>query len=120
MGALETMRDTRSPVGIRMLNVLLGAWLFASAFLLPHHDNEAFNDWVCGLAVAASALCAIWAPPFRWVNAAVAVWLGSSALIFDYAYRMTRLHDLAVAGAMFAIAMLRYHTAPAGQPQVTT
>ncbi len=118
MGALETVRETRSPVRIRGLNVLLGAWLFASAFLWPHHDNEAFNDWVCGLLVTASALCAIWAPPFRWVNAAVAVWLGASVLIFNYASRVTRIHDLVLAGAMFVVAMVRWHTAPAGEPQV--
>ncbi len=117
MGALETVRDTRSSV--RVLNVLLGAWLFASAFLWPHHDNEAFNDWLCGLVVSASALCAIWAPPFRWVNAGVAAWLGfSAAVIFDYASRLTRIHDLAVAGLMFVIAMARWRTAPTAEPQV--
>ncbi len=118
MGALQTVRDTRSPVGIRGLNVLLGAWLFASAFLWPHHDNEAFNEWLCGLFISASALCAFWAPPFRWVNAGIAVWLAASTLILGYASRVTRIHDLVLAGAVFVISMVRWRTAPAGEPQV--
>ncbi len=117
MGAFETVHDVRSPVAIRGLNVLLGAWLFASVFLWHHQDNVGFNDWVVGLVVAASALCAVWAPPFRWVNAGAAVWLGFSAVEFEYHSTVTRLHDLALAGAIFVIALVRLHTAPAGEPQ---
>ncbi len=119
MGALDTMRETRSPVAVRGLNVLLGAWLFVSVFLWPaHQGNVGFNDWICGLVVAASALCAIWAPAFRWVNAGVAVWLGTMALVLDYSSAPARIHDLVVAGAMFVIALVDLRTAPAGEPQV--
>ncbi len=117
MGAFDTIHDVRSPVRIRGVNVLLGVWLFASAFLWPHQDNVAFNDWVVGVVVAASALCAVWAPPFRWVNAGAAVWLGFSALEFVYHSTFTRLHDLVLAVAIFAIALVRLRTAPAGEPQ---
>jgi hypothetical protein len=118
MGALETVRDTRSQVWLRGLNVLLGAWLFVSTFLWKHQGNVGFNNMLCGLAVTASALCAIWAPAFRWVNAGIAVWLGFCALIFDYASPVTRLHDLAVAGAIFAIALVDLPAAPVGELQV--
>jgi hypothetical protein len=118
MGALETMRETRSPVWIRALNVLLGAWLLASVFVWHHQDNVGFNDLMCGLLMAASALVAIWAPPFRWFSAGMAVWVGFSALIFEYQAPLTRLHDLALAGAVFVIALVGADTAPAGEPQV--
>jgi hypothetical protein len=118
MGALETIRDTRSPVAIRAANVLLGAWLFASAFAWHHQDNVGFNDWGCGVLVAASALCAIWAPPLRWVSAGLAVWLGFSALVFGYASAPTRLHDLALAGAILIVSVIRGRSSAAGEEQV--
>jgi hypothetical protein len=119
-GALATTRDVRSPVWIRALNVLLGAWLFASAFVWQHQGNVAFNNLVCGLVVAASALCAIWAPPFRWVNVGIAAWLVYCAAFFDYGSELTRLHDLALAGAIFVVAMARPHTGPVSELQVST
>jgi len=101
--ARDTLRSTGGPVGPRALNVLLGAWLFASAFLWPHQDNVRYNDWVCGLFVAAAALSAVWAPAFRFVSAGTATWLGFSALILGYRGAATRLHDLALAGAIFVV-----------------
>lgn len=118
-GAFETIHDLRSPAWLRGLNVLLGAWLFASAFVWHHQDNVAFNDWVCGLVVAASALSALWAPPFRWVSAGMAAWLAFSAVVFEYHSTITRLHDLALAGAIFVIALVRWRTVPAGEPQAS-
>ncbi len=114
---MAQLGETRSPPWIRGLNVLLGAWLFASAFLWPHQDNVAFNDWVCGFLVAASALCAFWAPPFRWVNVGMAVWLGWCAADLEYHSTLTRLHDLALAGAILVGALARRRTRPAGEPQ---
>lgn len=101
------IRRVRSSVPVRSVNVLLGAWLFASAFLWPHQDNVRFNDWACGLLVAASALSAIWAPALRWASAGLAAWLGFGALFFEYRSDATRLHDLAVAGLVFAVSLVR-------------
>jgi len=119
VGALETIRYTRSPAGLRAANVLLGAWLFASAFLWQHQDNVAFNDWVCGLIIAASALSAIWVPPFRWVSTGLAVWVGFCAVTFVYHSEPTRVHDLALAAAVALVSFARGRAptaAPEGQP----
>lgn len=109
------IRRVRSSVPVRSVNVLLGAWLFASAFLWPHQDNARFNDWVCGMLVAASALSAIWAPALRWTSTGLAVWLGFGALFFDYSSQATRLHDLAIAGIVFAVSLVRAEL-PRAQP----
>jgi len=104
--ARDTLRTTGGPVGPRALNVLLGVWLFASAFLWRHPDNVGYNDWVCGLLVAAAALSAVWAPGYRFVSAGIAVWLSFSTLLFGYQSFVARLHDLALAGAIFVVSLV--------------
>ena len=101
MRAIETTRDARSPVLARGAGVALGVWLFASAFLWPHQGNVRYDDWLCGLFAAASALVAMWAPAFREVPAFIAVWLAAAvAGVLRYRSPATGLHDLVLAGAM--------------------
>ena len=54
-----TIRFTGRPLLPRAANVVLGAWLLASAFVLPHGDDAAFNAVLCGLLVSATALQAV-------------------------------------------------------------
>jgi hypothetical protein len=59
----------------RNANIVLGAWLFGSAFVWPHPGASFTNTWVVGVLILGFALGALAAPALRWANAALAVWL---------------------------------------------
>ncbi len=65
---------------IASLNLLAGAWLFVSHWVLSYSASDpAWNDTVFGILVAAAALVRISRRPdtrwLSWLNAAVGVWL---------------------------------------------
>ena len=90
----------------RVVNVVLGAWLFASAFLWPHLGSDGFNTWVTALAVLTCAVMAFWAPAFRWGSAFAAVWLAVMAVTLGHATAFTLWHNLAVALAVLAASLV--------------
>lgn len=64
---------------LRLLNAALGLWVVVSSmFLWRAGGASAVNAWVTGLVIVATALIAIRAPAFRFVNAAAGVWLVAS------------------------------------------
>lgn len=63
----------------RWVNIVLGIWLFISAFLWPHSEAQFTNTWIVGAVMAILAFAALRAPQLRFVNAAIAVWLFISA-----------------------------------------
>lgn len=78
----------------------LAAWLFASAFLLPHSDATAWNAMITGVLVAAVALVSFAAPGrpgLRFGNALLAVWLLIAAILMPHVSLGTMLHDILVA-----------------------
>ncbi len=56
-------------------NLLLGIWLQVSIFVWPHTDATRISAWLPGLLVSTIALLAMGAPPMRWLNGFVALWL---------------------------------------------
>lgn len=106
MGAFRTLRDVSHPLWPCLVSALLGAWLFASAFLWPHQDNVRYNDWLCGLLTASSALVAVWAPAFRKVATGTALLVVFAVVIFGYRTQATRLHDLVVAALVLVLSMV--------------
>ena len=50
-------------------SLLLGGWLFVSAFLLPHTWDSCAASWIMGSTIAMNAFAAIWAAPARYFNA---------------------------------------------------
>ena len=100
--------EARWAISARAAGVAVGAWLFASAFLWPHQGNVRYDDWLCGLFAAASALAAVWAFAFREVPAFIAVWLAAAvAGVLHYRSPATGLHDLILAGAMLLVSQVR-------------
>ncbi len=111
--AYETIHYTGRPLLPRALNVVLGAWLLASAFVVPHNGNVGFNDLICGLLISTTALQAFWAPALRWANTGLAAWVGFCALVFSYPTPLARLHDLALAGVMLVVSLVPGRLPPA-------
>src|SRR5262249_31763739 len=65
----------------RGLNIVLGIWLFISAFLWPHFEPQFTNTWLLGIICVAAAVVALRVPWFRYVNTALAIWLFISAFV---------------------------------------
>jgi hypothetical protein len=67
-------------MAVRVISVMMGVWLFLSAFLWPHHGAVALTTWIPGLLIAAVALLAVAVPPARFVNVALGLWVLVAAL----------------------------------------
>jgi len=52
----------------RIVNVLIGLWLFASAFILPQGRGQVATTAICGLLVALSAALTSYDHRFRYVT----------------------------------------------------
>jgi hypothetical protein len=52
----------------RYASLLLGVWLFVSAFLWPHSGDAAAASWIMGTSIAMNAFAAIWAASARYFN----------------------------------------------------
>ena len=57
----------------RLANLILGAWLFASAFIWPHTSASRMNTWIVGLAIAVIAAVALRVA--RILNSVLSMWL---------------------------------------------
>lgn len=63
----------------RSLNVILGIWLFISAFVWPHSQEQMTNTWILGVLAVVFAVFSINTPPIRYLNTFLALWLFISA-----------------------------------------
>lgn len=90
----------------RTLNIILGAWLFASAFLWTHTPVDRVSCWAVGLGVIAFAVVAMTIPTARWVNSALAVWLFASAFALPHLHAGTRWNEVIVALFVFFLSIV--------------
>lgn len=68
----------------RYVNIVLGIWLFISAFVW-HHSRPLFMvSWITGIVIALVALTSIGAPRTRFVNLILGIWLIISAFAFPH------------------------------------
>lgn len=79
--ALEALRaKAKAKVGSEVPwapcgNLLIGAWLQSSVFLWPRGHESRLSAWLPGLLISVISLLSLGAPPMRWLNAFVALWL---------------------------------------------
>jgi hypothetical protein len=59
----------------RWINLLLGIWLFISAFVWPHTMAEQTNTWILGVLIVVASIIAMFAPQARFINTVLAIWL---------------------------------------------
>ena len=90
----------------RALNIILGIWLFISAFIWPHTDAQMTNTWICGVLAVAFALIALGVPMVRYVNTLLAIWLFISAFALRDISVGTVWNNALVAVAIFIIALV--------------
>ena len=90
---------------IRGLELVLGVWLFLSAFVWPHTPERTMNCFVVGSAVvAASIFAGVFGSKARYVTLALGGWLLISLAVFSPQNVLTTINELFVALALIASA----------------
>jgi hypothetical protein len=94
-------------VGARLVNAVLGFWLYLSAFAWSHSTFERANAWISGIVVVTAALVGLRdTKAGRYVNVLVGAWLILCALLMPPLRAATFWNQLIVgfALALFALA----------------
>lgn len=99
----------------RTLNVLLGIWLFISAFAWSHSAAQQTNTWTLAVLCVVFAVLAMHLAQVRYLNTALAVWLFISAFALA-----TRSHGTLWNNALVAIAVFVVSLMPAEKLQIPT
>jgi len=92
-------------VAARTLNVLLGIWLFISAFVWSHAQAQMTNTWILGVLCVVFALIAMRVAQVRFLNTALAVWLFISAFALPGHSQGTVWNNALVAIAIFVVSL---------------
>jgi hypothetical protein len=96
----------RSPQVARVVNVVVGIWLFVSAFVLPHTYAQFTNTWILGILTVVFALGAVRFAPVRFLNTLLAIWLFISAFAFSGNFYATVWNNAIVAIVIFVISLI--------------
>lgn len=79
-GALHPDERARFAVAWpRYANLILGLWMFVSAFAWPHSRDSCAAAWISGAGIAMNAFAAIWASPVRFFT----LLLGGMSLVWQ-------------------------------------
>jgi len=90
----------------RIINVILGVWLFISAFVWPHTTSQMTNTWICGVLCVVFALVAMAVPWVRYLNTLLAIWLFISAWALPSVSPGTIWNNVLVAIAIFIVSLV--------------
>jgi hypothetical protein len=90
----------------RVLNAVVGLWLFFSAFLWLHTPAQRWNAWAVGILAVTDALAGISGDKRgRYLNAALGAWLLLCALFLPHLSAATFWNEILVGFAMVIIAL---------------
>jgi hypothetical protein len=105
----------------RIVNVVLGVWLFVSAFLWPHTYAQMSNTWILGALCVIFALVAMRVPEVRYLNTILAAWLFISVWALPSMSVATQWNNALVAIGIFAASLApSYLTGPGAKPMSRT
>jgi hypothetical protein len=90
----------------RTLSLILGLWLFVSAFAFQRPPPAFTNAWVVGLAAALAAITAMTRAPARYANTALAAWLVVSAFALPHRSPASFWHDVAMGLVMLLLSLV--------------
>jgi hypothetical protein len=89
------------------LNVLVGAWLFFSPWLLKYSTMEkaAWDSYILGAAIALFALWTFFVPKAweEWTIAILGVWLVASPLVLGFSSQSDATWNIEIVGAAVMI-----------------
>lgn len=90
----------------RALNIILGVWLFISAFAWPHSYAQMTNTWILGVLAVLFALFSLKMPQTRYLNTILAIWLFISAFALPRVSVGTVWNNAIVAILIFAFSLV--------------
>jgi hypothetical protein len=95
---------------VRVMDGVLGLWLFASAFLWPHGGPQFLNAAVSGALVAAASAAALAGHErARHLTTALAVWLFVANLLLPGTTLATAWNHAVLAVMLFLLSMAPTH-----------
>jgi hypothetical protein len=89
----------------RYINIVLGVWLFISAFAWEHTSAQFTNAWLVGLLIAACAAAATRIDGARYLNTILAVWLFLSNWIIPTQFEGTVWNNILVSIAVLVLSL---------------
>jgi hypothetical protein len=110
----------KGDVPARVVNLVLGIWLFISAFVWPHDVAQMTNTWILGVLAVIFALIAMRVQAVRYLNSLLAVWLFISAFALPHLHRGTVWNNALVALVMFFVSLQSSDTDRRGLPEQQT
>ncbi len=90
----------------RWINLLIGIWLFISAFVWPHTMGAQTNTWILGVLIVVAAFVAMFAPQARFINTVLAIWLFVATLVIGDRTPATMWNNCIVAIVVFALSLV--------------
>jgi SPW repeat len=90
----------------RWVSLLLGIWLFISAFAWPHAMAQQTNTWIVGVLMVIVSILAMFAPQARFINTVLAIWLFVSTLVMAHQTTTTVWNNCIVAIVVFALSLV--------------
>ncbi len=90
----------------RGASVVLGVWLFISAFVWPHSAAQQTDTWILGVLFAVCALVAMSSPQVRYANTVLAIWLFISVWALPHRNLATMWNNALVAIAVFLLSLV--------------
>jgi hypothetical protein len=108
-GDAQTFTDEEIPMrklDAPYINIVLGLWTFASAFLWPHGMAAFVSTVIVGLVTAVTAAIATWVPPVRIVNTAMGIWLVCSLFAWPLESAVTSWNSFFVGAAITLVSLI--------------
>jgi hypothetical protein len=90
----------------RYWNVILGLWLFFSAFLWPHDHPQFLNTLIAALVTVVVSVIAFGVPTLRFASAFTGIWLVVSWFVLGRGRTGTGLNNVIVGLAIMSISLL--------------
>lgn len=90
----------------RGLSLILGVWLFISAFIWPHTAAEQTNTWIVAILIFAAAAIAMAVPAVRYANTVLAIYLFISSWTMPHQNAGTLWNNLIVAVVVFLLSLV--------------
>jgi hypothetical protein len=85
--------------------VVLGIWLFISAFIWRHSQVQFTNTWIMGVIVTVVALIAFSYPAWRFINTLAGAWLVISGFALHRHAAGTAWNNVIVGILVFLISL---------------
>lgn len=96
----------RSGIWARVINLLVGAWIFISAFVWPHTRGEMTDTWILGGLIFLGAIGAMVEPRVRFFNTLCAVWLFIATLVIAHETPGTVWNNCIAAIVVFVLSLI--------------